>query len=64
MRGLTGVLVLVLVLAVFPLMAQAGDVSVEIYADSSWLNADEDVVVAGSQRFPGAEARRNCNAPG
>ncbi len=54
--GLTGLLVLVL--ALFPLLAQAGDVSVEIYSDSNWLNADEDVVVAISMTNHGRAAAR------
>ncbi len=55
-RGLTGLLALLL--AVFPFMAQAGDISVEIYSDTNQLAADEAVILAVSLTNHGRKAAR------
>jgi peptidyl-Lys metalloendopeptidase len=54
--GLAGLLVLVL--SALPLMAQAGDISVEIYSDTNQLAADEQVILAVSLTNHGRSAAR------
>lgn len=55
-KGLAGLLVLVL--SALPFMAQAGDISVEIYSDTNQLAADEQVILAVSLTNHGRSAAR------
>jgi len=55
-RGLAGLLTMML--SALPFMAQAGDVSVEIYSDTNQLGADEDVILAVSLTNHGRSAAK------